>query len=257
MKIIKPIIALMLVTVTAAALLLSSCGQGGDGAEALTVIYEGFEKETSQFTPKEGGDPIEFRTYVWILENTSDQEISKAEVAVIALDENGEELKTDDGTSPRFSKIPLPDLEPGDRAWVKTLEVDWETAPTSYTLEFSGGKTGSFTGEPMTITDSYTIRKDWAHADYGLTIRNDGQNDFTWLIDWSDVSGDTGRQFYIVAADRDADGNIVYAENLTPLDIETMEMLVENVTIAAGEEMDVAAIGGGDIEDPEFMLCWY
>lgn len=263
MKKQRSLIAFMLIMILAASMLLVSCGQagdeGGDSAEALTLLYEGYGNEVVNYITQQGEGPeIESRVYGWLYENTSDKDIRKVNVSVIAMDENGEVLKMEDGTDPEKTRIQLHGLKPGEKIWYETMEGEWEKVPASFEFKVINVEWGNVKGGPITITAADTVYRNDVSSVYELTIRNDGEDVFTWLNDWSEVDSDPGRQFRIAGADKDADGKVVHAELVTTIaDEETYAPVDENINIAPGEEIKVLVTDNGNLEDPEFMLCWY
>ncbi len=261
MKKQRSLITFFLITVVSAAMLLVSCGPGGDEVktEALTLLYEGYGNEAVKYVTQQGEGPeIESRVYGWLYENTSDKDISKVMVSVIAMDENGEVLKREDGDDPKTTKFILLGLKPGEKLWYETMEGEWEKVPASFEFKVTDVVWGNVKGGPITITAADTVYRDDASSVYELTIRNDGEDVFTWLNDWSEVDSDPGRQFRIAGEDKDADGKVVHAELVTAIaDEETYASVDENINIAPGEEIKVLVTDNGNLEDPEFMLCWY
>lgn len=254
-------IAFMLTAVLAAAMLLASCGGGGEdeagaGAEAIKVIYAGYGKELVSMVPEGKDEEIECREYGILVENTSGEDFQRADVTIKGLDENGEVLKKTDGSRSQTSR--LGGLKPGERAWIYLLEGEWETSPASFSATEEGIVWGNVNSGPLTVTASETVsRNDYASV-YALTIRNDGEEDFIMVNDWSDANTNPGRQFSIVGADKDADGNIVYAKPLMPInDNEMGDVLTEDITFPPGEEVRILVLDNNDLEDPELMLCWY
>ena len=262
------VLTFVLMAVIAASMSLASCGKlvtvdtSGSTSEGtvtgntgeLTLLYEGYNNQKIT-SVNENGEETESRIYQWLFENTSGEEIEYVDLTFRAFDENGKSMSRD------FEDHCWPNIKPGEKIWATAYEDEWESAPASFGIEIKKIKLGKGNGEPLSIIAVDPILQNDYNSVYELTIRNDGGNDVIWYNErMTFLPLDAGRQFRIVGAERDSDGNIIYADETQPIaDENTFAELEENITFAPGEEkvIKVMVIDNSILQDPEFLICWY
>lgn len=220
-----------------------------DTSDDLSVVYEGYSTAEETFT-LESGESVDSRNCYFVIENTTDKELQSAKYRIIGLDENGEELK-ERGLEGGFSYSILPYLKPGERAFNEVTDAEWEETPASYKIEIFETVWGSSKGVPLSVVDA--TAGDGAYV-RNVTIRNDGEEDYLWMVTSEDGAVVESRQAYLLVIYKDDDGNVTSIDRAVLLDGD--DFLQENFTIASGEEKTLEVSVNDPDRDPEFCICW-
>ena len=235
--------------------MLTACSQqteeaSEDTADSLSVVYEGYStaEETLML---ESGELVDTRSCYFVIENTTDKELQSAKYRIIGLDENGEELQRSDGENSKSMFIFLPYLKPGERALGEITDADWEETPASYKVEIFETVWGSSKGVPITVVDA--TAGDGAYV-RNVTIRNDGEEDYSWIFSFEDGVVEETRQAELMLIYKEDDGNVTCIDRATFLDGD--DFLQENFTIAPGEEKTLEVSVNDPDREPEFCICW-
>lgn len=235
--------------------MLTACSQqteeaSEDTANELSVVYEGYSSAEETMT-LESGEIVDTRSCFFVIENTTDTELRSAKYHIIGLDENGEELQRSDGMDSRSVFSFLPYLKPGERALGEITDADWEETPASYKVEIFETVWGSSKGVPITVVDA--TAGDGAYV-RNVTIRNDGEEDYSWIFSFEDGVVEETRQAELMVIYKEDDGNVTCIDRATFLD--GGDFLQENFTIAPGEEKTLEVSVNDPDREPEFCICW-
>lgn len=217
----------------------------GDAQEDLKLVYQGYGTNEGSLI-KEDGTEVDCRSYCFIFENASDRDVKKAGVTVRGLDENGEAIYNEFGSS-----YVLPELHPGERAIVEVLDAEWTEAPASFRAEVSGVKWGESKGQSLTITG---VNKAGGFA-CDVSIKNESDEECVWfdaLSDQEDIENE--RVPFMIAVNKDGDGNVLNIDTAVPLD--GNDQLRGNIVFAPGEEKEIPFALSDSDQEPEFMICW-
>lgn len=247
-KMITLFAAVMVMTAMLSACATQTGSMSGDTTDPITIVYEG--NSTNAMPYDNGhGEIVDSRVHYFVLENTSDKELKSADVVAIGLDENGEELGTSDGRSP--SKYAVAPLNPGERTYAVAFDTDWSEPPASYKLEITKTRWGAGKEANLfTVVDVAAESEDFVRK---VTIRNDGEEDITW-VNTPDESAQS-RKTQLVAIVKDDEGNVISIDAASLMDGDDAYMQ-ENFTLAPGEEKTASAITDSQDQDPEFCICW-
>ena len=244
----KTTMIIMALLMTAA---LISCGQGAGGiggsTEILSVVHEGYSA-TLGYVTKADGSEVESRVYALVLENVSDKAISRAEVGITGLDENGDAISA--GGNQYVYAVPY--LEPGERMITAVMDADWNETPASYQIKVGSIMYGEGEGVPLSVLESKPYGG--SAVSWLVTLRNDGDEDLVWINDYSGGDISAGRQPVLVAVEKDEAGTAVKVDQGAL--IAGGDIMQDNFTIPAGAEKEVEVVFSGDYEDPEIMVCW-
>ncbi len=245
MKRIIAIIAILIILMAS----LVSCGTtGGDSGEEgdfLSVIYEGFSAQTGSYQKMDGSES-ESRVYCFVIENTSDKEIRKATAVISGLDENGEPM-----SNPQNVPVAVPYLRPGEKAFTAVFESEWKELPSGYKVEFKDVSWGKSKGQPLSVS---SVKYDEGGFVCDVTLKNEGDEEFVWYYDESDLTVENMRLPSLIAVAKDADGNVQTIDTGIPVD--GSDLLRENITFAPGEEREVSISFTDSHNEPEILICW-
>ena len=236
--------AMMLIMMVA----LPSCGMisgAEEASEYLKLVYEG--SEAGSFSLETSDGTVETKSHGFIFENTSDKDLSSASVAVHGLDGNGEKLRNSFGST----KLDIPSLKPGERAFIDSMDAEWAETPASYKAEPVSIVWGDCKGVPLTILD---VTGNGFGFSWEVTLRNDGDEDLLWINDYGSAEDKTGRQPVLVAVGKDGEGNTTLEQGVL---LDGDDIMRDNFTIAPGEEKTVEVCYSESYQDPEIIVCWH
>lgn len=248
----EAVVAMMLIL----AVSISSCSKIDEAKKALDDSKTAGVEVEDGWTIKDNGEFM----YVAVVENTTDKTITKGNIHLVGLDEEGNVLNDPD-VDPGINTMGT--IFPGEKAMYMICSANngedgnslWSRTPATFRCEVSEIVWGETDQPHITIENAERIMTNGDSYYYKLTLKNNSEEDF----DWQQLRDNYG-DLEINEVLKDVDGKIIGMTILWP---DEYEQSGSYPVIPAGGEITTEAYVGEFVELPlseaesrEVMITW-